>query len=328
MNRRGAVAALCEPSGSVQGLRTQEPETVPTEHLSRAEGTTSRLVPLGDRICRRITRQYAKTFYFASHCLPRDIRRDAYAIYGFCRWADNAVDDATTQDAARRRVDHAREVLDLAYRDAPAPPAVLAFRRTVRERAIPRPLFDALLDGMEMDLTVTRYADFEALDCYCYRVAGVVGLMMTHVFGYRDERCFPHAVALGRAMQLTNILRDVKEDLDRGRIYLPQDELKRFGVSESQLAAGAVEENFRDLMRFQIARARHEYRAAEAGIPDLLTSSGRLTVRVMGRLYAGILDAIERLDYNVFLARAHVPLGGKVRRLAACLRDEFTPRVV
>lgn len=281
----------------------------------------------GARLCRRITRQYARTFDFASHCLPRAVRRHAYAVYGFCRWADNGVDEAAGPEDAARRVEYARDVLALAYSDRPAPPGVLAFRRTVRERRIPKSLFDDLLAGMAMDLAISRYATFADLDLYCYRVAGVVGLMMAHVFGFRHERCLPRALALGTAMQLTNILRDVAEDHARGRIYLPRDELDRFGVSEAQLGAGRVDANFRALMRAQIARARRYYRDTEAGIPDLHTPAARLTVRVMGRLYAGILDAIERLDYDVFGARAHVPLGGKLARLAGCIGDEVSWRV-
>jgi phytoene synthase len=272
----------------------------------------------GRRVCRRITRHYARTFYFASHTLPRRVQQDAYAIYAFCRWADNGVDDAPTPAEATRRVAHARAVLDLALSDRPAPAGLLAFRHTLRSRSIPRDLFDALLDGMEMDLTIGRYPDFPALDRYCYRVAGVVGLMMTHVFGFRHERCLPHAVALGRAMQLTNILRDVREDLDRGRVYLPQDELARFGVAESQLAAGRVDDRFRDFMRSQIARARADYADSDAGIPDLASPAARLTVRLMGRLYGGILDAIEAADYDVFRTRAHVPTPRKLRVLAGC----------
>jgi phytoene synthase len=290
---------------------------------SKAGTATDRALAAGDRICRRITHRHAKTFYFASHCLPRDVRRHAYAIYGFCRWADNAVDDAPDVESAHRRVGLARSALDLAYSDAIAPPGLLAFRRTVRERGIPRPLFDALLDGMEMDLTVTRYATAADLDLYCYRVAGVVGLMMTHVFGFRDDRCFPRAEALGRAMQLTNILRDVREDLDRGRIYLPQDAMADHGVTEDLLHLGQVDANFRALMRGQIERARHDYRESDLGIPDIATSSGRLTVRVMGRLYSRILDAIERLDYDVFRTRAHVTTAGKLRGLVGCVWDEW-----
>ncbi len=272
----------------------------------------------GARVCRRITREYARTFYFASACLPRATRAHAYAIYGFCRWADNGVDDAGDRAEAAARLDEARSALDLAYSSGLAPPGLLAFRRTVIDRGIPRPLFDDLLDGMEMDLDVARYADFAALDRYCYRVAGVVGLMMTHAFGYRSERCWPDALALGTAMQLTNILRDVAEDLALGRVYLPQDELARFELSEDDLRRGVVDDRFRALMRFQIDRARRHYARSERGIPDLRGDSARLTVRVMGRAYAGILGAIERQGYDVFRARARVSTPRKLGVLAAC----------
>ena len=272
----------------------------------------------GARVCRRITRHHARTFYFASACLPRATRVHAYAVYGFCRWADDGVDHARDRAEAAVRLDQARDALDLAYGSAVAPPGLLAFRRTVRDRGIPRPLFDALLDGMAMDLDVTRYQDFAALDLYCYRVAGVVGLMMTHIFGYRTAACFPNALALGTAMQLTNILRDVAEDWGRGRVYLPQDELIRLGVSETQIAEGRVDDRFRALIRFQIDRARRYYAEAEAGIPALLGASSRMTVRVMGRTYGGILDAIERLDLDVFRARARVSTPRKLAGLAAC----------
>ncbi len=284
-----------------------EPQTPTTARTKPGQGSpvSSRLA-LGRRICRRITRSYARTFYLASHCLPARTRAHAFAIYGFCRWADNAVDDSADRDEAARRLDRAREMLDLAYEPSPAPPGLQAFRDSVRACHIPRSLFDDLLDGMEMDLTRTRYQDFPDLHLYCYRVAGVVGLMMARVFGYRHARCLPRAEALGTAMQLTNILRDVGEDLQRGRIYLPTEEIARFGVSEDQLEAGLIDDRFRDLMRFQIERARRYYRESERGIPDLAGASSRWTVRVMGGLYGGILNEIERNGYDVFRHRARV----------------------
>jgi len=275
-------------------------------------------VDSGARICRRITRHHAKTFYLASHGLPRAVRAHAYAVYGFCRWADDGVDCALNSDDATRKLDLAREALDRAYGSGPVAAGLSAFRRTVKARGIPRSLFDDLLDGMAMDLTITRYADFAALDVYCYRVAGVVGLMMTHVFGYRHERCLPRALALGTAMQLTNILRDVREDFERGRIYLPLDELARFGVSEAQLAQHRVDDRFRAFMAFQVDRARRYYREAEAGIPDLIGASSRLTVRLMGRMYGGILGEIERRNYDVFGGRASVSRPRKMATIAAC----------
>ena len=236
-------------------------------------------------MCRRITRHYAKTFYFASACLPRATRGHAYAVYGFCRWADNGVDDARDRAEAAVRLGAARAALDLAYGDCrDLAPGLRAFRRTVRLRGIPRHLFDDLLDGMAMDLDITRYPDFAALDRYCYRVAGVVGLMMTHVLGFTSDRCLPNALALGTAMQLTNILRDVAEDFALGRVYLPQDELARFGVAEANLADGRLTEPLRALIRFQIDRAR------------------RLTLPALGRMgqvideHARIRDAVAARD--------------------------------
>lgn len=272
----------------------------------------------GARVCRRITRHHAKTFYLASHGLPRSVRAHAYAVYGFCRWADDGVDCARTAEEATQRLDGARAALDAAYGVGTLPAGLGEFRETVRDRGIPKRLFLDLLDGMAMDLTITRYADFAELDLYCYRVAGVVGLMMAHLFGFRHDRCLPHAVALGTAMQLTNILRDVREDFARGRIYLPLDEMQRFGVTEDQIGNGQADGPFRDLMRFQIARARRYYGDAQQGIPDLVGASSRLTVRLMGRMYGGILGEIERLDLDVFRARASVPMGRKLAIAAGC----------
>ena len=275
----------------------------------------------GMAICRGITRRYARTFHFASYCLPRQVRTHAYAVYGFCRWADNAVDDARDPSEALVRVERARQALDDAYGTVPVSDGLRAFRWTVRQRGIPRQPFDALLDGMAMDLTIDRYPDHAALDLYCHRVAGVVGIMMSYVFGFRHERCLVQAEQLGRAMQLTNILRDVAEDLSMSRIYLPQDSLARHGVTEADLREGRVSEGFRRLMAEWIGRARELYRASDAGIPDLIGWSSRLTVKVMGNLYGGILDEIEALDYDVFRHRAHVTTTRKLTRLGRCLFD-------
>ncbi len=272
----------------------------------------------GVRICRSITRTYAKTFYFASFCLPRWSRIHAYNVYAFCRWTDNQIDDASSTDEAIRRLTVARRVLNAVYSNTSLPAGLDAFRATVAERRIPRDLFEDLLEGMRMDLIVSRYPNFADLERYCYCVAGVVGLMMTHIFGYTDESCFPKAIALGDAMQLTNILRDIAEDLERGRIYLPQDELNQFGVDEKQLRAGQVNDRFVALMQFQIERARQRYQSSLAGIPKLQGPASRLTVRVMGRLYTDILSVIERQNYDIFTLRAHVPTLEKLGTLVRC----------
>lgn len=273
---------------------------------------------LGDRTCRRITSYYARTFYFASHCLPRKTRKHAYAVYAFCRWADNAVDDAVNLDDAHHRLNQARIALDEAYGNKIIAPGLLSFRDTVTQRQIPRELFEELLEGMAMDLVKNRYDNWPELDLYCYRVAGVVGLMMTHIFGYDDSACFSQAKSLGTAMQLTNILRDIGEDDDRGRIYLPLDELASFGVSTQHIHAKEMSDPFRLFMKFQIDRARYHYANAESGIPHVLGSTHRMTIRVMGHLYSLILNEIEKLDYDVYRTRARVSTSRKIRGLFGC----------
>lgn len=272
----------------------------------------------GQRVCKRITAHYARTFYFASHCLPRATRTHAYSIYAFCRWADNAVDDAEDLDDAHRRLNLARSALDSAYGTGPLPAGLTAFRATVHQRSIPRDLFEELLEGMAMDLVKSRYNSWPELDLYCYRVAGVVGLMMTHAFGFDDPSCFTQAKSLGTAMQLTNILRDIGEDYDRGRIYLPSDEMVRFGITEHQIADKRRNTQSDEFLKFQIQRARGHYELAESGICHVLGSTHRMTIRVMGHLYGLILNEIEKLDYDIFKTRARVSKNRKLMGLAGC----------
>jgi phytoene synthase len=165
-----------------------------------------------------------------------------------------------------------------------------------------------------MDLSGYHYETFDQLRLYCYRVASTVGLMSSEVFGYRDATALGYAEALGIAMQLTNILRDIGEDLRAGRIYLPADELKAFNYTAADLAANRIDQRFIALMKFQIARARTFYQQADAGI-KLLSRDTRLTVLAASRLYGGILGAIERNNYDVFTHRASLSLSGKLARL-------------
>jgi phytoene synthase len=162
-----------------------------------------------------------------------------------------------------------------------------------------------------MDTQTKRYETFEELYVYCYRVASTVGLMSTEILGYSDVKALEYAEALGIAMQLTNILRDVKEDALMERIYLPQEDLKKFNVSEQQILAGEFSENFIDLMKFEIKRAREFYRLGERGI-GLLEKDSRFTVLMASRTYSRILDEIERQNYNVFSRRAHTTFSQKI----------------
>lgn len=264
------------------------------------------------RESRRITRMYAKTFYFASHLLPPARRRAAYALYAFCRTADSITDNKHPNPAAaltelRHLVMHPEPHLHL-YPWAPA------WRDTIQRYGIERELFLELINGVEMDLYKNRYETFDELYLYCYRVASVVGLMMVPVLGYTSERAFYHAEKLGIAMQLTNILRDVGEDLERGRIYLPLAELRSSGYSEDLLLRRQYTPAFQALMKAQVARARAYYREGRAGIPLLADPAGRLTVRLMANLYEGILDELEKKRYPSLHQRVYVSLPRKITR--------------
>lgn len=280
---------------------------------------TERTLQASYALCEAITRTHARTFYFASRVLDRQRRLGAYAVYAFCRLADDIVDRAqlgVALSTLRLELEAFRRLISALQQGTPVPektyPWFAAFRHTVERFAIPSQLFSELLDGIQMDLEKTRYATFEELYGYCYRVASVVGLIMCHIFGYRSPGALEHAIEMGIAMQLTNILRDVGEDYRRGRIYLPQEELESFGYTEEELARGVVNDAFRALMRFQIGRTRTYYHRAWRGIPMLESRRGRICTRIMSRLYAGILDEIECQGYDVFRQRAMVPLSRKV----------------
>ena len=269
----------------------------------------------GFRAAEALTRENAKTFYFASRFLPWDKRNAAYAVYAICRLSDDSVDKAE-DFAVAANLAKARAEIAAAYDGGELRDDILrVFHATTRRYDIPKLYFDELLDGMEMDLRQKRYPTFAALYRYCYRVAGVIGLIMLKLFGQRDARAEEHAIELGVAMQLTNILRDVGEDFQKGRIYLPQDELGRFGVSEADIAAASVTERLRELLKYQIERARQYYARAESGIKMIADARSRFVALAMKEIYAGILKVIEDNGYDVFSRRASVS-GGKKLLLA------------
>ena len=274
--------------------------------------------------CRRETAEWAKTFYLGTLLMPPAKRRAIWAIYVWCRRTDELMDSPEAQ---------ARSPLELAERlDTWEERTRGLFEGRVLD-GLDRVMVDTLerypqglqpyldmIEGQRMDLSKTRYASFEELKLYCYRVAGTVGLMTQEVMGVDPAYTSAPwsvkpdtseaAVALGIANQLTNILRDVGEDRGRGRIYLPQEDLCRFGYSETELMAGTLNESWRELMRFQVARARHWFARSEAGV-RWLAPDARWPVWASLRLYRGILDVIEELDYDVFNYRAYVPKSGK-----------------
>ena len=269
---------------------------------------------------RAICAEHARTFYFASKFLPRPKREAAYAVYAFCRLLDDAADtggDLSAYDQALAAA-YAGEAPPVA--DERARLALVAFAETVRRYDIPRRYFDDLAAGCRMDLTVTRYATWDALRVYCYHVAGVVGLVMCRIFGLGEESAERQAVVMGEAMQLTNILRDVGEDRTLGRVYLPAEDLARFGYAEADLMAGVVDDRFRALMRFEVDRARGLYRDGAAGLAAVADDGSRFTAAAMGVIYAGILGAIERQGYDVFGGRARLSTPRKLLRLPAARR--------
>jgi phytoene synthase len=269
--------------------------------------------------CRAYTKYHAKSFYFSSFMLPRDKRMAAYAVYAFCRYADELVDSehASTPREQLDAVTYARELLDRAYDPHFADSGRSALRDAIIRFDIPKEHFSALLDGVEMDITLQRYGSFEQLDLYCYRVASTVGLIMTSIFGYSSPSALPHAVSLGKAMQLTNILRDVREDFDNGRVYLPSSELRRFAYEESDIAHHVRDERFFRMMRFQVERAWEYYHDAELGLTYLPDDGSRACVAMMLRTYSGILEQIEEHNYDVYSVRHYV--SGR-RKLAMLLR--------
>ena len=271
-----------------------------------------------------VTKKHAKSFYFASPFLPRQKRRDAYAVYALCRRLDDAVDEAPTPEAAELAVQNFGDTLDRVYGPAALEDDVLeAARQTAARCAIPRQYFDDLSLGCRMDLTVTRYANWESLERYCYRVAGVVGLIMCRVFDLRDRTAEPQAVAMGNAMQLTNICRDVKEDFERGRVYLPQSEMAAAGVTDGDLAAmtggASVTDKFRRLIAQQMRRARTLYEEGTVGLAALPPDGSRQTAAVMAHVYGGILDVIEAADGDVFSQRRSTTLWQKLRRVPGAI---------
>ncbi len=257
------------------------------------------------------TRAGSQSFYFASRFFPAPLRRRAYAIYWFCRTTDDLVDEAPTIEKGRTELDAWESELRHGLGGGRVEHPVLRHFLAVAEECGIEPEYPLdLVAGCRMDLERARYAKFEELRVFCYRVASTVGLMMCHAIGFQRAGDAPrgreYAIALGIAMQLTNILRDVAADWAMGRVYLPAEDMAKFGYGEEDLAAQRRTEAFRDLMRFEAGRARQFYAASMPGIA-LLRPEGRFAVEIAAKVYARILDEIEAMDYDVYARRAVVP---------------------
>lgn len=251
--------------------------------------------------CRTITRAAARNFYYGFVLLPNPRRAAIYAAYAFSRRADDAIDEDGSLPDKLDALAELRRELDLVYAGTPPDDdeVLVALTDTVHQFGVPRDHLDALLDGEEMDLTVRRYASFDELKAYCDRVAGAVGLVSLHIFGFTDPDAPRHAADLGVAMQIVNIMRDVAEDADRDRIYLPQDEMAEHGVTEDDVLSGRPTPQMRALLRSQGARAAEFFASGERLLP-MLDRRARACVSMLGGLYQAILHEIEARDYDVF----------------------------
>jgi phytoene synthase len=247
------------------------------------------------------------SFYYSFLVLPPRKRTAMIAVWDFCRAVDDAVDESESPAAAAREVAAWRCELETVFAGVqPRTWQGRALQPFLREFNLPRAPFDELIDGVAMDLSYARYPTFEALAEYCRRVASAVGLICVEIFGYTDPRARAYAVNLGMALQITNIIRDVAADLGRGRVYLPGEDMARFGVSEADLQAGRVTPPVRALLEFECRRAREYYQRAAADLPPVDAYS-LMAAEIMGGIYFEILQRIERSGYDVFSRRIRVP---------------------
>ena len=248
--------------------------------------------------CNRLTRKAKTNFYFAFIFLPKPEREAIYTTYAFSRYTDNIVDGQPAGDP-RENLDRWRSELDACYDGRPNHPITHRLAETIPHFSIPKQYFHELIDGVEMDLTTRRYETFDALYDYCFKVASVVGLICIEIFGYSNPKTKEYAIALGIALQLTNILRDLKADAAQGRIYIPKEDLLKFGYTEDDLICTRCNDAFRNLMAFECSRVREFYQRAGSLLPP--EDKGRLfSAEIMGRIYFRLLQEIERSGYDVF----------------------------
>jgi phytoene synthase len=274
--------------------------------------------------CQAITRAGAKNFYYAFLTLPRAKRRAIYAAYAFCRLCDDIADEPDPAGDRRARLDQVRADLAAAYEGQPGGHVFSALAHAARRYGIPERYFRDVVTGVEMDLTRARYRSFEDLRGYCYHVAGAVGLICIEVCQYSDPKAREYAVDLGTAMQLTNILRDIEQDARNGRVYLPQEDLARFGYSEQDLLGGVVDDRFRSLMRFEVERARSFFAGGEKLLP-LLDRRARACPEVMFRIYRKLLTRIEERGYDVFGRRVSLSTPAKLSIMARSWLRSYLP---
>lgn len=264
-----------------------------------------------DQYCEQQTVTARSSFYYSFLFLEPDQRQAMTALYAFCREVDDVVDECSDAGVARTKLDWWRGEISSVYHGAPQHPVAKALQGVVGRYRLPEEHFLEVIDGMEMDLDYDSYPTFRELSLYCYRVAGVVGLMSAEIFGYEDRHTLKYAHDLGLAFQLTNILRDVAEDSRRGRCYIPLDELARFGVTREDLVQGSAGPAVRELLKSQAQRARQYYQQAFQHLPEVDRYRQR-TGLIMAAIYQASLDAIVKRDYEVLSERISL---SKLRKL-------------
>lgn len=255
-----------------------------------------------EEYCQDKAASSGSSFYNSFRFLPKDKRRAITALYAFCREVDDVVDECSDANVARTTLNWWRSEVAAIYSGKPQHPVAIALVPIVKQYNMAQEHLLEIIDGMEMDLDQPRYADFKALQLYCYRVASVVGLLTVEIFGYTDRQTLKYAHDLGIAFQLTNIIRDVGEDARRNRIYLPMDELQQFGVPSADILNAHETENFQKLMAFQIERARQYYSQALDHLPAVDRKAQR-TGLIMAAIYQATLDEVVSSGCHVLKER-------------------------
>ena len=280
--------------------------------------------------CKRLNSLHGKTYYLATLLLPKSKRPYVHALYGFARYADEIVDDLASTLSPQEKADALRNwstgVLEDLKKGTSTDHIGRALVDTARKFDIPHQHFVDFLHSMEMDLTVTEYQSYEALLEYVYGSAAVIGLEMVPILGYSDQRAFEAAKKLGIAFQLANFIRDVSEDLDRGRVYLPLDELARFGVDRVMLERRVLTPQIVEALKFQIARVRSLQDEADIGIA-YLDKTSRPCIRAASELYCGIVDEVEAIGYDVFKKRAKTSTARRARVAGAAYLQAIAARI-
>jgi len=264
-----------------------------------------------DEYCQDKAASSGSSFYYSFMFLPQDKRRAITALYAFCREVDDVVDECSDVNVARTTLNWWRGEVSAIYGGIPQHPVGQALKPVVQQFNLPQEHLLEIIDGMEMDLTHHSYEDFRALQLYCYRVASVVGLLAAEIFGYADRKTLKYAHDLGIAFQLTNIIRDVGEDARRGRIYLPLDELARFGVHTHDVLDAKETEEFQNLMQFQIERARQYYKQALDQLP-VADRKAQRTGLIMAAIYRATLDEVVASGCHVLRERVSLGTGYKL----------------